>query len=64
MTSRPGLGFAMGLALLVAAMLAAPRLTQVAVAAPAADAGCRLTEVALDEGYGLSRIALRPVCAR
>lgn len=54
----------MGLALLVAAMLAAPRLTQVAVAAPAADAGCRLTEVALDEGYGLSRIALRPVCAR
>jgi hypothetical protein len=61
---HPGLGFALGLALVVAAMLAAPRQGHVAFAADAGMAGCPLAEVALDEGYGLSRVALRPVCRR
>ena len=61
---HPGLGFALGLALVVAAMLAAPRQGHLVFAAAAGAADCPLTEVALDEGYGLSRVALRPVCAR
>ena len=53
------LGFCLGLVLLAAAYFNAP------VASPVEareSAGCRVIEVALDEGYGVSRTQLRRVC--
>ena len=57
--NRPALGFALGVAFVVAA------LVQVARLAPApAGVGCPMVESALDEGYGVTRTGLRPVCGR
>lgn len=52
--------------LLGAAFAVAPRETNRVVAAEgaASAAGCRLVEVALDEGYSVSRTETREICDR
>lgn len=61
---HPGLGLAVALALVVAAMLGLAHGAQVAVAAEAGAGDCLLRQAPLDEGYGLSRIGWRAVCPR
>lgn len=53
------LGFCLGLVLLVAVYFNAPGAGPVEARE---GASCRMIEVALDEGYGVSRTELRRVC--
>lgn len=65
--SRATVGFLAGLALIAAAIAAIPLSAgaEPDVAHPgAAAADCLAAEVALDEGYGLTRTGLQRVCAR
>jgi hypothetical protein len=52
-----------GLALILAAFVRAPNLGRVEAHETAVSSdGCSLREVALDEGYGVSRKVMRRVC--
>ena len=65
--SRATLGFLAGIALIAAAIAAIPLSADAEPdgAHPAAAAAdCHAADVALDEGYGLTRTALQRVCAR
>lgn len=60
------LGFGIGLAILAIAVTAGPQASTVAapdVHAAMSASHCSLREVALDEGYGISRKVLQRVCA-
>jgi hypothetical protein len=59
------LGFGIGLAILAIAMTGSPQASGVTapdVHAAMSAAHCSLHEVALDEGYGISRKVLQRVC--
>ena len=59
------LGFGIGLAILAIAMTASPQASTVAapdVHAAMSAAHCSLQEVALDEGYGVTRRVVQRVC--
>lgn len=65
--SRATIAFLAGIALILAGLAAIP-LSAGAQPEPTAPGGglaaCSAVEVALDEGYGLTRTALRQVCER
>ncbi|MBL8586942.1 MAG: hypothetical protein JNK46_00290 [Methylobacteriaceae bacterium] len=60
--TSPAAMIALGLALIVAAMLRIPHAAGQSGAREAGLPHCPVTEVALDEGYGLTRTEFRPVC--
>ena len=65
--SRATIGFLTGLALIAAALAAIPLSADARpdpAPAAAVTADCPAVAVALDEGYGLTRTALRQVCAQ
>ena len=55
-------GIFLVIATLIAVALLAPRSAGAAVA-EGYPAACPLAEISLDQGYGVSRTAIRPVCA-
>ena len=57
------LGLASSAALMAALYLNAPSAGAVEARDGAAD-GCRMMEVAVDEGYGVTLTMLRPICAK
>ena len=61
MTTRATIGFLAGLALIALGIAAVP-LSADAQSPTVGRGGCQLAEVALDEGYGLTRKALMTVC--
>lgn len=62
MTSRATIGFFAGIVLIALAIAAIPFSADAGAGEPKTDSACALAEVALDEGYGLSRKAVKPVC--
>lgn len=59
---HPVAGLALGVALVALALLSLPLSLQGAGAVAAQRDDCPLARVSLDDGYGLTRIALRPDC--
>ena len=60
--SHPLTGFLLGLALILAALIRVPSLDGAQAETPAAAPHCPVAEVSLDQGYGVTRRALQPVC--
>ena len=62
------LGFGIGLTILGIAVTAGPQASGIAAPdiharASAQPTGCTIREVSLDEGYGISRKAMKRICA-
>lgn len=57
LANRPALGFALGVALVIAALLHVAH-----VGATPATIACQSMQIALEDGYGVA--GLRPICAR
>jgi hypothetical protein len=55
-------GFALGVLLIGVALASVPGIVGVSAGEDAVSGSCPMTEVAQDQGYGISRVELRPIC--
>jgi hypothetical protein len=56
-------GFVIGVILIGVALASIPGIVGVSAGEDAVSGACPVTEVALDQGYGVSKVELRHVCA-
>jgi hypothetical protein len=57
-------GFVLGVILIGVALASVPGIVGVSASEDTVTGSCPVTEVALDKGYGISRVELRHVCGR
>jgi hypothetical protein len=56
-------GFVLGVILIGVALASVPGIVGVSAGEDAVTGSCAVTEVALDQGYGISPVELRRVCS-
>jgi hypothetical protein len=57
-------GFVLGVLLIGVALASVPGIVGVSAGEDAVTGSCPMTEVAQDQGYGISRVELRHICDR